>query len=109
MTTNDRLQQLLGMLETEPDDAFCLYGIAQEYAVRGDHERAESFFTRAIEADPDHAYAHFHLARSLMALDRTQDAVTTLKNGLQAADRSGDGHATAELQDFLDEILDPNA
>ena len=43
MPTDERLQSLLKMLEAEPNDAFCLYGVAQEYAGREDHAQAESF------------------------------------------------------------------
>ena len=50
MPTDDRLQSLLKMLEAEPDDAFCLYGVAQEYAGRDDHAQAESFYLKAIAA-----------------------------------------------------------
>ena len=35
---SDRLAQLMRMLETDPSDAFCLYGIAQEHAKAGRHE-----------------------------------------------------------------------
>ncbi len=109
MSNPDRLKTLLAMAEDDPNDAFCLYGIAQEYATRDDHAQAETWYQRAIKADPDHAYAHYHLARSLMALDRASEAAETIKAGLEAASRSGDGQATAELQDLLAEILDQGA
>ena len=109
MSNPDRLQTLLSMVEDDPNDAFCLYGIAQEYATRGDHEQAETWYRRAMKADPDHAYAYYHLARSLMELERTSEAVETIKAGLEAANRSGDGQATGELQDFLAEIIEPGA
>ena len=31
----DRLRKLLALLEKEPGDAFCLYGVAQEHARAG--------------------------------------------------------------------------
>ena len=109
MSNPDRLTALLAMAEDDPNDAFVLYGIAQEYATRDNHEDAETWYRRAIEADPDHAYAYYHLTRSLMAMKRASDAIETAKAGLAAAGRSGDAQATGELQDLLDEMLEPGS
>jgi tetratricopeptide (TPR) repeat protein len=100
----DRLQALLAMLEREPGDAFCLYGIAQEHARAGRHPQALEWFDRAIAADPDGAYAYFHKARSLEELDRVPEAVATLRTGLEAARRARDGHAASELAGYLDQL-----
>jgi len=104
MDTNDRLQALLTMLEQEPNDAFCLYGIAQEHGNSGSHELAIDFYDRAIAADETHAYAYFHKARSLEELDRIDDAIVCIKAGLHCAQTHGDSHAASELQGFLDEL-----
>ncbi len=104
MHTNDRLQALLAMLEQEPNDAFCLYGIAQEHGNSGLHELAIDFYDRAITADESHAYSYFHKARSLEELDRIDDAIITIKAGLACARTHGDTHAASELQGFLDEL-----
>ncbi len=104
MTDSDRLTRLLALLESDPEDAFCLYGIAQEHAGRGDHEAAIGWYERAATADPNDGYIHFHRARSLEALDRRTDAVAAVRAGLDAADRGGDAHARAELSALLDEL-----
>lgn len=109
MSNPDRLSALLAMAEDDPNDAFVLYGIAQEHATRDNHAEAEKWYQRAIEADPDHAYAYYHLARSLMALDRASDAIETARNGLEAASRSGDAQATGELQDLLEDMLESDS
>lgn len=108
MPTDDRLQSLLKMLESEPDDAFCLYGVAQEYAGRDDHAQAESFYLKAIAADPTHAYSRFHLARTLEAMDRDEEAIAVLREGRTVAQQTGDGHAASEIEGFLLELgVDP--
>ncbi len=104
MDTNDRLKALLAMLEQEPDDAFCLYGIAQEYGNSGSYELAIDFYDRAIAADETHAYAYFHKARSLEELERFDDAIACIKDGLRCAHTHGDSHAASELQGFLEEL-----
>ena len=104
MTPPDRLASLMSLLEKDPDDAFCLYGIAQEHAGRGDHEEAISWYRKAAESDPDDGYIHYHLARSLEALDRMPEAIAAVRDGIVAADRSGDAHARSELDGLLDEL-----
>lgn len=99
-----RLGKLLAMLEKSPDDAFCLYGVAQEHAKAGRHGEALAWFDRAIMADGDSAYAYYHKARSQQALDQDTAAAATLREGLKAARRSGDSHAASELTGFLAEL-----
>ncbi|MHC4245360.1 MAG: hypothetical protein GWP75_02095 [Planctomycetia bacterium] len=98
MPESDRLNRLLKMLEAEPGDAFCLYGIAQEHAKAEEHDAALGWYDRAIAADPDDGYLHFHKARSLEALDRMPEAIEAAEAGLVAARRGGDGHAQSELE-----------
>ncbi len=100
----DRLRKLLALLEKEPGDAFCLYGVAQEHARAGRHDEALGWYDRAIAADPDHGYAFFLKARSLEELERIADACATLRAGIEAARRGGDRHALSELQGYLDQL-----
>ncbi len=104
MTQPDRLTRLLAMLEDEPDDPLCLYGIAQEHANAGDHETAVSWYDKAIAVDPDDGYHYFHKARSLESLQRLDVAIETIDAGLAAARRGGDAHALAELDDLRSEL-----
>jgi|688.fasta_scaffold1751004_2 tetratricopeptide (TPR) repeat protein len=100
----DRLARLLALLESEPGDAFCLYGVAQEHARAGRHEEALAWYDRSLAADPDSGYAYFHKARSLEELDRVADACAALRAGAEAARRSGDSHALAEIRGYLDQL-----
>ena len=104
MSTPDRLARLHALLEADPDDAFCLYGIAQEHASRGDHDTALGWYERAANANPDDGYVHYHRARSLEALGRIADATEAVEAGLLAADRGRDAHARAELEALRDEL-----
>ena len=104
MTATDRLQTLLSILESDPNDAFCLYGIAQEYSTRGDDENALIYYDRAIESDPNDAYSYFHKGRSLQRLNRIEEAIDTLKAGITAARNQNDHHAISELDGYLQEL-----
>ena len=104
MTQTDRLAKLLAMLEDDPEDPFCLYGIAQEYAGRGDHATALEWYDRAALADPNDGYIHFHRARSLEDLGRVEEAIAAVHEGLAAAERGGDAHARSELAGLLESL-----
>lgn len=95
----DRLAKLLRLLESDPSDTFCLYGIAQEHASRGAHAEATEWFDRVIEHEPSHGYAYFHKARAEEALGRIDAAIATLRAGLAAS--AGDPKAASEIAGYL--------
>ena len=97
----DRISQLRNLLESEPDDTFCLYGIAMEYAKAGQADRAIAHFDRTIEIDPAYCYAYFHKARCLIDANRNEEARATLEAGLEQAQSSGDIHAQGEIEALL--------
>jgi tetratricopeptide (TPR) repeat protein len=98
------IEQLTRLLEAEPNDPFLLYGIAQEHLKAGDFDTAVAWFDRTIAADPAHAYAYFHKARAQEEAGRRDDAVATLRAGVQVARAGGDQKAWSELAGFLDEL-----
>lgn len=102
--TSDRLAKLLKMLELDPRDTFCLYGVAQEHVKRGDSREALAWFDRTLAVDPDHAYAWFHRAKVQHAAGGTADAIGSLRQGLAAARRVGDGKAISEIEGWLEEL-----
>lgn len=102
--TPDRLAKLLAMHAADPNDPFCLYGIAMEHARAGRHDEALNWFDRTLAADSAYCYAYFHKARSLEDLDRVEDACSTLKLGVAAAEKASDGHALSEIRGYLDQL-----
>ena len=101
------IAQLEKMLAADPGDAFILYGLAQEHAKVGGaagHGKAVEFYDRCLAADPAYCYAYFHKARSLAAMEKTAEAVQTVRAGIAAAKKAGDGHAESELNGLLDEL-----
>lgn len=104
LNTDARLQQLLKLLEADPTDAFCLYGLGQEYARRGSVDEAVTYYDRCIAVDRDYCYAYFHKARSLEEADRIDAAIAALRIGLERARASGDAHAASEIAGYLDQL-----
>lgn len=104
MNPTDRLGRLLAMVEQDPRDTFCLYGVAQEHVKRGDTAQALAWFDRTLGVDPNHAYAWFHKAKVLHGAGRREEAIAALRSGLDAARRSGDGKAIGEIEGWLEDL-----
>jgi tetratricopeptide (TPR) repeat protein len=100
----DRIAQLKKLLNAEPGDAFCRYGLAMEYARQGLHAEALRWFDQTLEVDPDYCYAYFHKAKCLEDAGSTDAARGVLQTGLARARAVGDGKAMSELASYLDEL-----
>ncbi|MGI9013182.1 MAG: tetratricopeptide repeat protein [Phycisphaerales bacterium] len=98
----DRTKALMQMLEDDPRDTFCLYSLGQEAAKAEHFEEALKWYHRVLDIDPQYCYAWFHMARALEALDRNDEACTTLETGMKHAQQAGDTHAVQEMQVLLD-------
>lgn len=100
----DRIQQLHTLLAAEPDDVFCLYGLAMEHAKRGDAASAIEFFDRTLAIDPNYCYAYFHKAKVQQESGDINGAIATLQQGLHQARACRDLKAASEIEAFLDEL-----
>lgn len=98
------IEQIEKLLAADPNDAFLLYGMAQEHAKAGRHAEAIAWYDRCLAADPAYAYAYFHKARSQEAAGDVAAAIATLGEGVRSARASGDSHAQAEISAYLDEL-----
>jgi predicted Zn-dependent protease len=98
------IDQLTKLLKAEPNDAFLLYGLAQEYAKAGDVNKAVEFYDRCIGVDPKYAYAMYHKAKALMGAGRTEEAKVAIAAGYAAAKLAKDSHAHGELDALAAEL-----
>lgn len=101
---SDRIAQLHKILQAEPDDSFCLYGMAMEHAKLGHHDDAIAWFDKTLAVDPHYCYAYFHKAKSQQELGDDEAARQTLRAGLEKARSIGDEKAAGEIAGFLDEL-----
>lgn len=98
------IEQLEKLLAADPNDAFTLYALGQEFAKRGETDKAVAFYDRSIAANPDDGYTYFHKARALQAAGRVQEGIAAVQAGIAAARRAGDNKALTELGGLLDEL-----
>jgi len=98
---SQRMRQLLQMLERQPDDPFLLYGVAMEHKKAGRAALALEFFEKVLRRDPNYCYAYYQRAQVQESLGDVGAAGRTLREGLEAAARSGDEHARQEIEAAL--------
>lgn len=99
-----RLEQLIAFHDKDDQDTFVTYGIAMEYAKTGDLTTTLQWLDKTLTLDPDYAYAWYQKAVTQSKADQFDAARQSIASGIEAAQRSGDGHAKEELNELLDNL-----
>jgi len=99
--SQSRIEQYQAFLEQDPNNTFARYVIAQEYAKAGDLAGAIAAYREIISRDPDYVAAYHHGGKTLEMDGETEAAVALYRQGIEAADRTGNAHARAELEEAL--------
>lgn len=100
----DKIAMLNEILAQNPTDAFARYGLAMERASRGETEASIAEFDSLRRDHPDYAAGYFMAAQTLAKARRNDEAKGRLKEGIEAAHRSGNQHAQSEMQAMLDDL-----
>jgi Tfp pilus assembly protein PilF len=95
------MRQLRQMLDRQPDDPFLLYGLAMEYKKADEPATALEYFEQVLRRDPNYCYAYYQQAQVHESLGEVDAARRTLREGVEAAKRSGDAHALSEIEAAL--------
>ena len=88
----------------DPGNAFARYGLAMEYVNQGEVATGLAEFDTLLAAHPDYTAGYFMTAQTLAKADRVPEAIVKLKDGIESARRTGNGHALSEMQGMLDEL-----
>ena len=100
----DKIAALSEILAADPANAFARYGLAMEHNAQGNTELALAEFATLIQHSPDYVPAYQMSAQTLAKLGRAEDAIGRLKEGLVAAQRTGNAHAASEMQALLHDL-----
>jgi tetratricopeptide (TPR) repeat protein len=100
----NRRDRLLEMLKSSPDDPFLHYGLAMEHRSAGELDAALACLRRAIACDADYVAAYFHQGQVLAEQGHTDAARQILRQGIETARRTGDGHAAEEMTGLLESL-----
>lgn len=104
MSTPTRREQLEALLADDPGDAFLRYGLALELEKSGEHVASLDLLAGLTRDEPPYVPAYFMAAQQLAALERTNEARTFLRNGIEAARQQGNAHAAGEMAEFLAQL-----
>jgi hypothetical protein len=99
-----RRQLLEDFVAKKPDDAFSRYGLALECMNGGDPAAADTHFRALLERNADYIPAYLMYGQLLARESRTIEARQILSNGIAAAAKKGDQHASSEMETFLNEL-----
>ena len=100
----DRIALLTQVLEQNPTDAFARYGLAMAYAAQDNTAKALDEFNLLIQHNPDYVPAYQMSAQTLAKLNRNEEAIARLKEGIATAARTSNDHAASEMQALLDDL-----
>jgi len=92
------------ILAQNPRDTLARYGLAMEYSNSGQVEDALSEFGSLLATNPDYAAGYFMAAQMLAREGREDEARKMLRDGIAAAQRTGNLHAQSEMEELLREL-----
>ena len=98
------LEQLLPLLEAEPQDAFLRYAVAMELAKQGQFEQSMAQFDELLRRHADYVAGYFMAGRTGEQKGDTELAKTLYRRGIEAARRIGDKHAEGEISAALEAL-----
>ena len=102
---NQRLDQLFEFLKLSPSDSFTIYSIGYEYMQHQEWGKALEYFEKLVSNDPDYIGTYYHMGKTLLQLNRSDDAISTFKKGMEQTRKKKDMHAYGELQRALNSAL----
>jgi tetratricopeptide (TPR) repeat protein len=101
----NRVEILKGFLAQDPNDSFSRYALALEYIKLGQQDDARREFETVREKDPAYVATYFQLGQLYRNMGLKHEAEKTLRSGITAAAKAGDGHTQSELEGALEALL----
>jgi tetratricopeptide (TPR) repeat protein len=101
MDNNSRKQQIIKMLEVDPNDAFLMFALAKELENEEDYKESEKIYTELIQLHPDYTGTYYHYGKLLEHLNQIDKAKEIYQLGITKCLASNDLHSRSELQSAL--------
>jgi len=97
----ERATRLRSFLERNPEDETAWFGLGRALVELERPGEAAAAFRRAVELRPDYTAAWRDLGRALLSGGDAAGGSEALRQGLAAAERTGDLQAGREIEVFL--------
>ena len=98
------VEELLELLEEDPNDYMLRYGLGMEYLRGQRYAEAAAAFEQAIQAQPDYSVAYRELGRCLMRLGQSEKARPILTRGREVATQKSDLQVIKDIEQLLGEL-----
>jgi hypothetical protein len=96
-----RRAALEAMLADDPWDAFLRYSLALELEKEGQHEACQALLGELMRSQSPYVPAFLMAGQFLLRQGREAEARQVFAAGIAEAQKQGNGHAAAEMGDFL--------
>ena len=98
---NNRKNQLLSMLENEPEDVFLNYALAMELLSENNFEKAKQQLEKVLQLNKDYLPCYYQLGQVFEKLALNDEAILTYTNGLELAQKQQNTKAMGELKEAI--------
>ena len=92
-----RKDQILQLLEANPQDAFLRFALAKEHEQAGEDAGAVAIYEQLTVDAPDYVGTYYHFGKALERLGRDAEAWRVYSTGIEVTGRLGETHARSEL------------
>jgi tetratricopeptide (TPR) repeat protein len=99
-----RMDILLKLIETDPNDSFSRYALGLEYVSLNDYDEAQKEFNFILTNDPQYLPVYYQLGKVFELAGDTDKALKIYQQGLYVASSQNDLHTKSELQDAIDSL-----
>ncbi len=99
--TSTRLQQLLQMLETEPNDSFLNYALALEFGKENNFRKAIELIETLLIRDENYLGAYYQLGKYYEQTGNVEKAIATYNKGIAIAKKQNNRKTLGELNEAM--------
>ncbi len=96
-----RIESLIEMLGSEPEDLFLNYALGIEYTTISDFTQAERQFKKVIGLDASYIAAYYQMGKLLEMQAKTKEALECYHTGLEKARLKKDNKAINEFGEAI--------
>ena len=107
MADNPRIEQFRKMAEANPDDTLGHFSLGRELLAAGQYEPAIASLDRCLSIDPNISKAYELQAQALLRLDRRDQAIAKLTEGVHRADERAEMMPRNEMMRMLKDLGAP--
>ncbi|MBC7862001.1 MAG: tetratricopeptide repeat protein [Bacteroidia bacterium] len=96
-----RFEQLIKLIEEEPNDSFLNHALAIEYFSLGKFEEAEKIFRKVIAENENYLGSYYQLGQTLEKLNKNEEAIKIYQKGIEIAKKLKNNKTLNELNEAL--------